>query len=155
MATYVSVPAPYTLATYRKSQQFQASRNRRRDHLAHFRLSHPHQSAKASIISIFFIYLPHILIINCRKEPYISAFMHTYPKSHVKAALLLSVFLTVVITALPAHQSESPYEAPASLQLETPEATDFASVNKPVAKQQDQVKASNSQLDQPDHQTRR
>jgi murein DD-endopeptidase MepM/ murein hydrolase activator NlpD len=71
--------------------------------------------------------------------------MHTYPKSHVKAALLLSVLLTVVIAALPAHQGEILFKAPAPGQLETPEATDFSSVNKPVTKQeQERVKASNS-----------
>ena len=69
--------------------------------------------------------------------------MQSYPKSHMKAALLLSVFLTVVIKALPAHQSESQHEAPASLKLEPLEVAYPASANKPMAKQ-DQVKPSNS-----------
>ena len=69
--------------------------------------------------------------------------MHTYPKSHLKAALLLSVLLTVVVTALPVNPSKSPYKAPASPKLETPEVTDFASVNKPLEKQ-DQARASSS-----------
>nr|MCS5584091.1 hypothetical protein [Pseudomonadales bacterium] len=69
--------------------------------------------------------------------------MHSYPKSHVKAALLLTAFLAVVITALPAHQSESPSEAPVSLQLEVAEAADFVSVNEPPVKQE-QMEASNS-----------
>jgi murein DD-endopeptidase MepM/ murein hydrolase activator NlpD len=61
----------------------------------------------------------------------------------VKAALLLTAFLAVVITALPAHQSESPSEAPVSLQLEVAEAADFVSVNEPPVKQE-QMEASNS-----------
>jgi len=61
----------------------------------------------------------------------------------MKAALLLSVFLTVVITALPAHEIESPDEAPASLKLEVPEAADLASVKKTMAKQN---QASNTRL---------
>ena len=69
--------------------------------------------------------------------------MHSYPKSHVKAALLLSAVLVVVITALPTHQIESSHEAPASVQLGVAEANDSASVNKPLVKQQ-QMKASNS-----------
>jgi len=69
--------------------------------------------------------------------------MHSYPKSHIKAALLLSVFLTIVITALPAHQSESSYDAPTSLKLKPLEATERVSINKPLAKQ-DQVHPSNS-----------
>ena len=69
--------------------------------------------------------------------------MRSYPKSHVKAALLLSVSLAIVITLLPVPHSESPYEATASLQQEIPEAISFTSVNKPLAKQ-DQMKAGSS-----------
>ena len=60
--------------------------------------------------------------------------MHSSPKSHVKAALLLIAILTVVITTLPAHQSESPSEAPVSLQLEVAEVADFVGVNEPLVK---------------------
>ena len=69
--------------------------------------------------------------------------MHNYPKSHLKAALLLAVLLTVAVTALPIHLSESHYEAPTSPKLETHETTNFTSANKPLAKQ-DQMKASSS-----------
>ena len=69
--------------------------------------------------------------------------MHSYPKSHVKAALFLSVLLTVVITALPVHQREPPSEAPALLKIEATEDADLTSANKPAAKQ-DQVKTNNS-----------
>ena len=74
---------------------------------------------------------------------YLSALMHSYPKSHVKAALLLTVLLVVVITALPPHQGESSSKAPVSLQLEVAEAADFVSVNEAPVKQE-QIEASNS-----------
>jgi len=74
---------------------------------------------------------------------YLSALMHSYPKSHVKAALLLTVLLVVVITALPSHQGESISKAPVSLQLEVAEAADFVSVNEAPVKQE-QIEASNS-----------
>ena len=69
--------------------------------------------------------------------------MHSYPKSHVKAALLLTAFLAIVITALPTHQSESPSEVPVSLQLEVAETANFVSVNELPVKQE-QMEASNS-----------
>ena len=69
--------------------------------------------------------------------------MHTYPKSHLKAALLLAVLLTVAVTALPIPLSESHYEAPTSPKREAHETTNFTSVNKPLAKK-DQMKAASS-----------
>ena len=69
--------------------------------------------------------------------------MHSYPKSHVKAALLATAFLAIVITALPAHQSESPSEAPVSLQLEVAGTANVVSVNELPVKQE-QMEASNS-----------
>ena len=61
----------------------------------------------------------------------------------MKAALLLSVVLTVVITVLPAHQSESPYEAPPSLQLEIHEPGTLARIIEPLATE-DKLEASES-----------
>ena len=69
--------------------------------------------------------------------------MHSYPKSHVKAALLLSVFLAVAITVLPAHQSESPYETPPSVQLEIHEPGAFAKIIEPLATEE-KLEASES-----------
>ena len=69
--------------------------------------------------------------------------MRSYPKSHVKAALLLAASLAIVITVLPVHHSEPPHGTKASLQLEIPDAIAFTSVSKPLAKH-DQVEASSS-----------
>jgi murein DD-endopeptidase MepM/ murein hydrolase activator NlpD len=69
--------------------------------------------------------------------------MHRYPKSHVKVALLFTAILAILITALPADQSESPSDAPVSLQLEVTETADFVSVDKLPVKQE-QMEASNS-----------
>ena len=51
--------------------------------------------------------------------------MHSYPQTHMKAALLLAAFLAIVITALPAQQSDSLPGAPVSLELEVPGAPDL------------------------------
>ena len=59
--------------------------------------------------------------------------MDRYPTSHVKAALLLSTFLAIVITLLPAHQNESPDETPPSLQLEIHEPGASARIIEPLA----------------------
>lgn len=69
--------------------------------------------------------------------------MHTYPKSHLKVALLLTAFLAIVITALPAHQSESLSEAPVSLQLKVADPEDYVSVNETPVKHE-QIEVSNS-----------
>ena len=69
--------------------------------------------------------------------------MHSYPKSHLKAALLLTAFLAIVITALPAHQSKSLSETPVSLQLEVAAPEDYISVNETPVKQE-QIEVSNS-----------
>lgn len=54
--------------------------------------------------------------------------MHRYPKSHVKAALLLAVSLAIVIAALPTQQREASFQASASLAVAAPEVTVVASV---------------------------
>ena len=69
--------------------------------------------------------------------------MHSYPQSHLKAALLLAAFLAVVITALPAHQADSLPQAPVSLELEAPGTTDSVSAGAPLAIQ-DQMEVSTS-----------
>lgn len=69
--------------------------------------------------------------------------MHSYPQTHMKAALLLAAFLAIVITALPAQQSDSLPGAPVSLELEVPGAPDSGSVNVPPVKQE-QMAASTS-----------
>ena len=61
----------------------------------------------------------------------------------MKATLLLAAFLVVVITALPAHQSDSLPETPVSLQLEAPRIPDTISLNPPPVKQE-QMQASTS-----------
>jgi murein DD-endopeptidase MepM/ murein hydrolase activator NlpD len=61
----------------------------------------------------------------------------------MKAALLLAAFLAIVITALPAHQSDSLPEAPVSLQLKAPGTPDSVSANAPPVKQE-QMEASTS-----------
>ena len=61
----------------------------------------------------------------------------------MKAALLLAAFLAVVITALPAQQSDSLPEARVSLELEVPGIPDAVSVNVPPVKQE-QMEASTS-----------
>lgn len=61
----------------------------------------------------------------------------------MKAALLLAAFLAVVITALPAQQSDSLPEAQVSLELEVPGPPDTVSVNAPPVKQE-QMEASTS-----------
>jgi murein DD-endopeptidase MepM/ murein hydrolase activator NlpD len=43
--------------------------------------------------------------------------MQTYPRTHLKTALLLAAVLAVVITTLPAHQVDSLPEQPVSLEL--------------------------------------
>jgi len=69
--------------------------------------------------------------------------MHSYPHSHLRAALLLALFLAIVITALPVDQSDSLPEAPVSLQLEATALPDSVIVNAPPVKQE-QMEASNS-----------
>ena len=69
--------------------------------------------------------------------------MHRYPKSHVKVALLFTAILAILITALPADQSQSPSDAPVSLQLVVTETADFVSADELPVKQE-QMEASNS-----------
>jgi hypothetical protein len=54
MDTWESVPVLNTRATYRISQQIQASLNRRSDHLAHFRLISP--SSNSESFHYFYIF---------------------------------------------------------------------------------------------------
>ena len=69
--------------------------------------------------------------------------MHSYPKSHLKAALLLTAFLAIVITALPAHQSKSLSETPVSLQLKVADPEDYVSIKETPVKQE-HIEVSNS-----------
>ena len=143
MATWVSVTALHTRATYRISQQIQATLNQRCDNFAHFRLILPRTNSEG----FHYFYIFYMVSASSSdltvEHFYLSALMHSYPKSHVKAALLLTVLLVVVITALPSHQGESISKAPVSLQLEVAEAADFVSVNEAPVKQE-QIEASNS-----------
>tara|TARA_B110000305_G_scaffold228259_3_gene277834 strand:- start:1083 stop:2417 length:1335 start_codon:yes stop_codon:yes gene_type:complete len=61
--------------------------------------------------------------------------MHRYPKTHLKAALLLAVSFAIVITALPTHQRASSYQGPVSLAVALPEVVAVASVNDLPVKQ--------------------
>ena len=60
--------------------------------------------------------------------------MHSYPKLHLKVAILLTVFLIVMITVLPAHERELPDAVLISLTQEVPETDAFAPLNESMAK---------------------
>ena len=97
--------------------------------------------ANAPFLLPFFLLFLYIyrqfLRLGTKKDSYFFAFMNTYPKSHLKAAALLAIVLTIVITALPAHEKPERFTTPVPLTVvkETaqPTLSESASDAKPAA----------------------